>query len=409
MSEETNNGQQPGAPEAPQSDPIPAPTDAPISFDPPAPAQPQQPATEPVQPQQPTEPVQPQQPVTEPVPPQQPVTEPVQPQQPVTEQMPYDPNQVQYGQPVQAPSTDPYAAQPAQPYYEQAGAPVATGAGSGKAMGALICGILAILFSELVLPGLILGIIAVVLASQYVKSFGKEGKATGGKVTGFIGIAFSVIWLIIYIFAGAILMTAINQYDSRYSSEYTYSYGDSTYEERNSTDSSDSSSSSETSDEAAIKELTLDALKEAKELDQDEFDALAAEYDAIFTETLTISMADAGIDPAKVVQANLDSITYDFDSVYVKSDGTATAFADVESAEIWGFLNTLYENLDKDIKLDKDSPEDLAFIGTEFMKAVEETEPSDYYAMFEFTKSGDTWTIDPDSFDEKMKYVYGTY
>ena len=71
--------------------------------------------------------------------------------------------------------------------------------GYGKAMGAFICGIAAIVFSMFPLIGIILGIIAIVLASQYVKAYGKDSKATAGKITGIIGVVLGVLAIIFYI------------------------------------------------------------------------------------------------------------------------------------------------------------------------------------------------------------------
>lgn len=94
------------------------------------------------------------------------------------------------------------------------GAPVPPGTvvaqpGSGKATGALICGVLAIVFAPTVLFGIVLGVIALVLAVQYVRAFGKEGKATGAKVCGAIGLVLSIIALVFYIAVGSFISNAI--------------------------------------------------------------------------------------------------------------------------------------------------------------------------------------------------------
>lgn len=415
--------------------PVPPPAEtAAFNVDQATPAQPQQPQ-QPTDATAPVAPVQVQQPIdaTAPVAPaqapqQQPVdaTAPVAPQggygQSTAEQAPYDPNQVQYGQPVQTPSAqDPYgqtyAQQPVQgqPYYGQPNTPVASasGSGSGKAMGALICGILAIFFSWLVLPGIILGIVAIVLASQYVKSFGKEGKATGAKVTGALGIIFSVISLVIYLILWAAVIAGINQFDTyNDSSDYTYEDildNNSSNDSSSNDDSSSSSSSDASPDDVAAKEVTAAALKEAQNPNKEKFDELLVEYNSTFTDMLGISMADAGIDPAVVVQASLDSITFEVDSVYTYSDGTGSVFVEVESSGIWDYLSTFYDAFDKGSSLNKDSAEDRALVGQAFLEAVKQTKPSDYYAMFNLTKTGDTWSVTSDSLEKELEYIYGTY
>ncbi len=70
--------------------------------------------------------------------------------------------------------------------------------GSGKAAGALVCGILSIFFAHAVIVGVILGIVALVLASGYTKRFGKNGLAMGGKACGIIGIVISIFMFFIW-------------------------------------------------------------------------------------------------------------------------------------------------------------------------------------------------------------------
>ena len=62
-----------------------------------------------------------------------------------------------------------------------------------------MCGILAILFSASILFGIALGIVAIVLAGQAVKQAGRDGRATGGKVCGIVGIVLSVLAFVLYV------------------------------------------------------------------------------------------------------------------------------------------------------------------------------------------------------------------
>ncbi len=68
--------------------------------------------------------------------------------------------------------------------------------GTGKAAASLVCGILSIVLSLWVWPAIVLGIIAIILGVQYAKTFGKNGMATGGRVCGIIGLAFSVMFVL---------------------------------------------------------------------------------------------------------------------------------------------------------------------------------------------------------------------
>jgi uncharacterized membrane protein len=76
------------------------------------------------------------------------------------------------------------------------------------AVGALVCGILAIVFCWFPFAGLPLGIIALVLAikakkavSQNPGKFAPGGMRTAGFVLGIIGTVFSAIYLVVWILA----------------------------------------------------------------------------------------------------------------------------------------------------------------------------------------------------------------
>ena len=128
-------------------------------------------------------------------------------------------------QSAQAPGSVPYGQQPGQPFSQQPAGyyqPVPPQS-NGKAVGALVCGILAILFSASILFGIALGIVAIVLAGQAVKQAGRDGKATGGKVCGIVGIVLSVLAFVLYVVIGvgvlAFVVGASDEYDRTYSSE----------------------------------------------------------------------------------------------------------------------------------------------------------------------------------------------
>lgn len=106
-----------------------------------------------------------------------------------------------YDQYAQYPNS-PYTPQPQMQYPQQQAAgpyaqpnmpPVAPQPPSnGKATGALVCGILAIVFSSTIIVGIVLGIIAIVLGLKSKKQAG-GGKSIAGIVTGAIGLVLSVL------------------------------------------------------------------------------------------------------------------------------------------------------------------------------------------------------------------------
>ena len=109
---------------------------------------------------------------------------------------PYGPpgGQPPYGPPGGQP---PYGPPPGGPYYGQPSKP-----GSGMAIGALVCGILAILFSWTIVGGILLGLIAAILGFiAYSKA--KKGQAGGtgmsltGIILGLVGIALSIVLVVV--------------------------------------------------------------------------------------------------------------------------------------------------------------------------------------------------------------------
>lgn len=79
------------------------------------------------------------------------------------------------------------------PYDQQYPQPQQEPVSDGKATGALVCGII-----SLFVAGLILGIIAIVLASQSKKELGYElPQAKAGKICGIIALAFAGLAVIL--------------------------------------------------------------------------------------------------------------------------------------------------------------------------------------------------------------------
>ena len=80
--------------------------------------------------------------------------------------------------------------------------------GNGKAVGALVCGICSIIFAGTVIIGVVLGIVAIVLAGSALKQ-SADGKAKAGRICGIIGLVLSVITLIVSLIFGVTAFTYI--------------------------------------------------------------------------------------------------------------------------------------------------------------------------------------------------------
>ena len=87
--------------------------------------------------------------------------------------------------------------------------------GNGKATGALVCGIAAIVLCGLPLLSVVLGIAAIVLAGSYIKSGGVAGTAKAGRICGIVGIVLAVLMFVVSMFFGmAVFNEVMNEIDS---------------------------------------------------------------------------------------------------------------------------------------------------------------------------------------------------
>lgn len=195
---------------------------------------------------------------------------PNQPQQPV---MPLNPESYQ---PVAPPA----------PGQQPAHAP-----SNGKAVGALVCGILAILFAWLPLLGVALGVAAIVLAGKAVRESGKDGKATGGKACGIIGIVLAVLSFVLYL--------------------VLFSFGTMAYLMAGST--STEYLSSLPTEETRANEADMEAVAAAeydrlKNKDAALVQQIAASVDKSFASAAHYGLADLGLDPPGVRRMDADRL-----------------------------------------------------------------------------------------------------
>lgn len=332
----------------------------------------------------PQQPMQPQPPVPPQTPPQPSVSGV---QQPGSYAQPAQP----YGQP-QVPNAQP------SPYYQ----PMAPRS-SGKAVGALICGILAILFAWLPLIGVILGVVAIVLAVQSVKQAGKDGKATGGKVCGIVGIVLSVLSFFVWMALGLGLMAyiAAESYDSAYS-------GSSSVAPLESGSGSSSATESEQNIEAAVA-TQLDKLK-AK--DSSIVLQLASDADEALEGSLDIAFSDLGIDPALFVDWALTDFDYELDEVFDYGDGTGIVYVDLTLRDTMAFATTFMNDVQAAIDAGEmqslDEAGSKALLGELYSAAMgKTTSMTTSYISLDMLQEGSTWKIDDDSWETNLDYLFG--
>lgn len=315
--------------------------------------------------------------------------QPPQPQQPGTQQPP------QPTQPIGFNSQGAYPPPPTPPVYAQKS--------SGKAIGALVCGILAILFSALPLLGIILGIVAIVLASKAAKQIGRDGKATAGKVCGIVGIVFSVL---AFIFWGMISCAAIAAYNDAGNVSYSYNQDDGSV-----------SGSFEVlgADEQAAQDAAVAELDKLASQDDATVQYLATELDEGFTEQLGMSHTELGIDPADLARWLLTDFSYTPDGVYVdEATGTATMYADVEMRDSYAFMLNFYgkvEELESSEEIKGMSVDEAkARIGELYYEAMDETsDMTTYYTAIDLVNKDGQWVVDQDEWEDELDSMFVIY
>lgn len=279
---------------------------------------------------------------------------------------------------------------------------------SGKAIGALICGILAIVFSFIPLIGIILGIVAIVLAGKAVREAGRDGKATGGKVCGILGIVFSVLWGIFSLVLTLGILGAASSYESYDRSDYVPPVSS----------VPDSSPSTEPAieldaEEQAVYDETAAIFEKIATKDSQFMADLSQEFADSFEDSFGMPCAELGIDPLAFADWVLTDFTYEIGGVYVDGD-TATVYVDTTERATFELLmdfGDAVDAYDKTVDSESMTPEELkAKVGELFSQTMaESTDTTTYYAAVDFVKKDGAWVVVEDSFEEELDYMFGTF
>ena len=398
---------QPVVPVQPQ--PAPQPTQ-PVVPQPTAPQPAPEPVPQPVAPAQPTP-----QPAPAPqsasIPQPEPAPQPVAPAQP--EPMPQPADAAPTTQPIPQPAPAGSAYQAGAPQPQQSGTPQPQQPGTyvpqpprsavgAKPQGtaALVMGILSIplgMFSPLI--GIVLGVLAIVFASKAVKATGKNGKTSGGKICGIVGIVVSVISFIVALVVGVGAMTVILD-DSNSSS----SFSSSLYTE------------DMTADEQACYDLGIQELEALATQDDAMVQKIAVKLDEGFAEDLGVTHEEIGSSAQDLALWMLTDFSYVPDGVYVsEEDGTATMYADIELRDSYAFMNNFYDEADAYFSTPEGealgSAAAAAKIGEFYNDAMAETtDMTTYYAAIDFIQQSDgSWVIDESAWEDEIDWMFNIY
>lgn len=257
----------------------------------------------------------------------------------------------------------------------------------------MVLGIIALVASLLFFPiGLILGIVAVVMAGKQIKQFGPvvAQKARTGKICGVVAIVISAIALVITIFAGVmfgvVLDAALNE-----------GYGSGSGSSPVVVDPSDSGSmderSAETAAEAAF-DSDIEALLSGKNtalIDVvqemiDEIDADAGPDD--------LSFALMGIDAKQIVDAMGATLSYTVtDLDYIESENKVWVTANITVVS----LNAQIDEFDRlyyaDIRQFESAQEAGAAMGELYLQAFESGTPATVEVLVEYYYTDGEWKI----------------
>lgn len=307
------------------------------------------------------------------------------------------PQQPYYG----APSPDAPIAAPGQP-----GAPVPS------PTGALVCGILAIVFCFIPIIGIVLGIVAIVLAGKYFKAGGTQGQGKAGRICGIIGLILAVLMLIlnITIAIGALMFDSFDT-PSRYTASSSATYSSS---------SASTTAGALEEAEADVSDVVAARLQEIEDRDPAAIAPIKAEMEATFEEGLAVNfdednltMAACGVNVDDYVELMLEGFSYK--PMYMMVDGAEEG--DTAEANFYVTMRSMYDVVSELNDMMRDEYSDLMKmsqaeraqrIGAMLIEATTDTEiEEDELFDVDLTYEGGTWVIDEDTWDDEINYFFG--
>lgn len=265
-----------------------------------------------------------------------------------------------------------------------------------KATGALVCGILSILLSFSVFISIVLGIVAIVLASQVAKQAIANGRAKAGKVCGIVGIVLSVLSVII----GILLVVGLVSLDKSGQLGSVYNQLE------------QSSAVTLPNDEkSAVKEAASRDMEGIQTLDASDRKTLAKSIDSNFENLSGVSLSAMGVDSNDLVSWLVDGMSYSIESVDVQGS-TATAYITVNSRDVDTFMTEFENGVDaytgSDAYKNATSVSDVYKQFGDIMKAsMGKAGMSEKMTYLDYTKSSGTWTVDESSLEGAAADTYG--
>ena len=297
-----------------------------------------------------------------------------------------------------------------QAYYMQPAAP------SGRAIGSLICGILAIVMCASGPVALILAIVGLILALTSNKAFGKTGTSKGGLVCSIVGGVLSLATTVGIVLLSLQLSTALAtgmlpfNLDSAFggapsATSTTTGSGSS----RNSQASAMSADGEQQARDAVNNQLTSIQNKESSALQE-----IATVADQTFQQTYGASMASCSIDPLEYARLMTENFTYDIDTVVIADTQGGHSYANVSVScrdvhDVKSAFAEALAALESGTDLSSITAGDAASqIGEAFITAVNNA-PSSTNATYSINvkDTSGSWSVDPSSWNQWLSQAFG--
>lgn len=195
------------------------------------------------------------------------------------------------------------------------------------AIASLVCGIIGLLFSPSIIVGIVLCIIAVMLARSYTQVGGASVMAKVGKICGLVGLVCSALALVLFMTIGCSAFTLIASSASQTTTTRAVQ----------SDDVSDTTSDDMTSTASEPEEIELTEAEQQEMTDElaAYLDPLMAQDDAAvdeladwcndrFEAVFGYTLDDAGVDAQEFARWMLEDMSWEEVGIYGYDDGTAS-------------------------------------------------------------------------------------
>ena len=279
-----------------------------------------------------------------------------------------------------------------------------------SATGAIVCGVCAILFSWIPLVGIILGIVAIALASSHRKKYGKNGSSTGGKICGIVGIAINLVFGILtalLVAFGAMFYDQVRNYAYDESITYPLSFTEAEYV---------ADPSLET-DLNQIEDLINTSFTQLFNAPDAALYPFAAAADEDFRDRYGVSLSEIGVDPIDVVRWCVEDGSFHIQSSSIQtfsdpSDanyGNGWVDVSLTMRDITA-LNDTIETAYSTRGIDLSTPagkDQMGQIVTEALMECNQT--CEYTFEVQLTKVNGTWTLDIESWNNLEEAFYQVF